>query len=293
MRALVLTAAAAAISAATSAQVVFRSGVASVSVDVSVQQRGREVVDLTADDFELLDNDLPQRILDVGREALPIDITFVVDVSGSVTGPLQDAIRRAIGAVGERLRDIDRTAVVEFNHRVREIRPLSPTNGPMAIILGSPAGSTSLFDAVGVSLLATAEPSRRRMAIVFTDGRDDTSFIDAESLVEVAKRSQMAVFTVAVAGGSSRRPERAAHEAVFSALAEVTGGTAVVMQQDQDLSTSFVRAFDEFRTSYVLRYAYEGPQRSGWHAITVRVKRPGTFEVRARPGYFAAGEGPT
>jgi VWFA-related protein len=269
-----------------SAQVVFRSNVNSVSVDVTVLQRGREVANLQATDFDLLDNGLPQRIVDISREALPVDVTFVVDQSGSVNGRLQEAIRRAIAAVGDRLRAIDRAAVIEFNHRVRETRPMAPSTPPWALALGRPVGSTALFDAITVALVAPPEPGRRRMAIVFTDGRDDASFADAESIAAMAERAQSAVFTVAVADGTLRRPGRAAHAALFSALATATGGTAVVMQQDEDLAASFVRAFDEFRTSYVLRYAYDGPATAGWHAITVRVTRPGTFDVRARPGYF-------
>lgn len=105
------------------AQIVFRASVASVSVDVSVEQRGRDVTNLAIDEFELLDNGVVQRIGEISREALPIDVTFVVDMSGSVSGPLQESIRRAISAVGGRLRDIDRAAVVEFNARVREVRP--------------------------------------------------------------------------------------------------------------------------------------------------------------------------
>jgi hypothetical protein len=60
-----------------------------------------------------------------------------------------------------------------------------------------------------------------------------------------------------------------------------------VLQRDQDLSESFTQAFDEFRTSYVLRYTYEGPARPGWHELAVRVTRRGMYDVRARQGYFA------
>lgn len=90
-----------------------------------------------------------------------------------------------------------------------------------------------MFDALTISLVAPPEANRRRMVILFTDGRDDSSFTDAESLLEVATRSQMAVFTVAVADGTLRRPGRAPQEAVFTALADATGGTAVVMQRDE------------------------------------------------------------
>lgn len=42
--------------------------------------------------------------------------------------------------------------------------------------------------------------------------------------------------------------------------------------------------------SYVLRYAYNGVPTPGWHDVSVRVLRRGTFDVRARRGYLAGKE---
>ena len=80
---------------------------------------------------------------------------------------------------------------------------------------------------------------------------------------------------------------RDSHEALFTGLANATGGALDVLQRDEDLSGSFAQAFEEFRTSYVLSYTYEGPDLPGWHQLQVRVTRPGTYEVRARQGYFS------
>lgn len=271
---------------AAAAQAIFRSGVDSVSLDVSVRQRGREIGDLTATDFDVRDNGLPQQILDVTRQVLPIDVTFVIDLSGSVDGPLLGAVTRAVEAVGPRLRPADRAAVLTFNTRVREVRPLSEGGLPTPLALGRATGQTSLFDALTVGLIAPPEPGRRRMLLLFTDGQDGASFIDGTSLLDLARRSEMAVFTVALTQGTARRPQKAVHAALFEALGEATGGTVVTLQQDQDLEASFVQAFDDFRTSYVLRYAYDGPARPGWHVLSVRVTRRGDYDVRARQGYF-------
>jgi hypothetical protein len=97
----------------------------------------------------------------------------------------------------------------------------------------------------------------------------------------------MAIFTVAAVGGPSTRRPRAAHQALFDRLAELTGGAVVALRPEQNLGESFVQAFDEFRASYVLRYAYDGPVRPGWHQLVVRVTRRGQYDVRARQGYFA------
>jgi len=267
-------------------QPVFRSVVDSVMVDVSVRQRGRPTTNLTIRDFELRDNGIVQTIDDVSREALPIEATLVVDLSGSVQGVLFQKLVRAVQEVERHLRPTDRTRLVTFNHRVREIvgdgtRP--PGAGIAEVV---PRGQTSLFDGLVLSFIVPPNPSFRQMAIVFTDGQDTMSFLDARAVLEVARRANIAVFTVAVAEGTERLPFSAAHEALFKELADQTGGLTVVLQRDQDLGDAFVRAIEQFRTSYVLRYTATGVKREGWHDLTVSVKRSGTYEVRARRGYF-------
>jgi hypothetical protein len=52
------------------------------------------------------------------------------------------------------------------------------------------------------------------------------------------------------------------------------------------LPRAFLRALDDFRSSYVLRYSPHGVAAGGWHEIAVRVTRPGRgYVVRARKGY--------
>src|SRR5262245_57951174 len=98
-------------------QPVFRSSVDSVVVDVAVLSDGRPVVDLTASDFAIEDNGVAQVVADLSRETLPIDVTFVIDVSGSVAGPMLAALARAIDGVQKRLRPDDRARLVTFNDR--------------------------------------------------------------------------------------------------------------------------------------------------------------------------------
>ena len=273
------------------AQTAFRSGVDFVQVDVSVRQRGEPVTDLSTRDFQLHDGGVEQTLEEVSRETLPIDVLLVIDLSGSVEGPLLDSLTRAVEAIRARLRPSDRAIIVTFNHRIRELDAVAAGQLGPTLRLGTPGGQTSLIDAMTVALVRAPEAGRRRMAIVFTDGLDTTSFLDGQTIVDVARRAETTVFTVALTHGTARREVRPPHQALFEALAEATGGALAVLQRDQDLGASFVQAFDEFRTSYVLRYAYQGPARAGWHPLTVRVSRPSPrdpYEVRARQGYFAA-----
>ena len=280
------------VAAPAAGQVVFRSSVASVTVDVSVRREGRTVADLGIADFELTDSDVVQQIGNVTRETLPIDVTFIIDLSGSVQGPLLAALTRSIAAVGQQLRDTDRASVVTFNHQIQQVRPLTPGGWPAGLELGTPTGQTSLFDALNVALITPPEIGRRRMAIVFTDGIDTTSFLDGAGVIEIARRATTSVFMVALSDGTVRRTQKPAHEALFRTLADTTGGALEVLQRDEDVSRSFAQAFEDFRTSYVLHYTYDGPARAGWHPLMVRVNRPGAFEVRARQGYFSGSQAP-
>jgi VWFA-related protein len=265
---------------------VFRSAIDSVTVDVSVRHDNRPVADLTAADFEVRDSGVVQTIDDVSREALPIDVTLVVDLSGSVEGPLFASLRRGMAAVNARLAPGDRARVVTFNEHVREVQRLEPAGGARGLDLAQPNGTTSMIDALTVSLITPLDPDRRHLAILFSDGRDMMSFLDEASLVDVAKRVGQTVFAVAVADGTRAHPSPAGAETFLRTLTETTGGALAVMQRDDDLAASFVRAFDDFRTSYVLRYTATGVAREGWHALAVKVSRRGDYDVRARAGYF-------
>ena len=266
---------------------VFRSTTESVVVDVSVQQRGRPVPNLRAADFELKDNGVVQTLSDVSQEALPIDVTLVVDVSGSVQGLLLGSLRRALVAIGAQLRPTDRAKVVTFNHRIHEASGF--TEGglpPMPQALERPIGHTSVLDAIALSVIAPPAAGRRSMAIVFTDGADTVSVLDGSQLLAAASRSGLAIFVVAIASASGPQtsPQPPPHQELFADLAEATGGDSVVLQQGQELGPAFVGAFNAFRSSYVLRYT-PTTRSPGWHAVSVRVTRSGSYDIRARPGY--------
>jgi len=90
----------------------FRTGVDAVAVDVLVTRDGRPVTGLTADDFSVRDNDVPQRIDAVLLEDVPITLLLVLDTSGSVGGAPLVQLRAAAEAAVEALRPDDRVGLV-------------------------------------------------------------------------------------------------------------------------------------------------------------------------------------
>jgi len=69
--------------------------------------------------------------------------------------------------------------------------------------------------------------------------------------------------------------------------AQATGGDVyqAVLLTEPTLTGTFRDAFEDFRSSYVLRYTPAGVARSGWHTINVTVPRSKNYSISARRGY--------
>ena len=275
---------------------VFRTGADVVSVDASVQRERRPVTGLTAADFELLDNGVPQEVTEVTYEKLPIDVTLVLDVSASVTGSVLDELRRALRQVRTDLAGADRLRLLAFNMRVRRLVDFTQPSADVDLALASlrPGGSSAVFDALAVALATADAPGRRRLIVLFSDGQDSSSISDADVLLDVARRSTPTIATIL----ASPVPERPASvlrtnaslasatvEALSDRLAAETGGMVTSVKSGENLTSKFRRMVQDFRSSYVLYFTPRGVQPAGPHTLEVRVKRPGA-EVRARRGYI-------
>lgn len=308
----VVTAASGSLPVAARAPAQFRGGVDVVELNVAVTNGKKVVADLTAADFEVRDNGVRQQVLSVSRELLPIDVTMVIDTSESLTLELQAAIVSAANRVRERLKPADRVSLVTFNQRIQERLALRPSPETGAFELGRPTGQTSLNDVIGVVLAARPVTDRRQMAIVFTDGYDSTSLLNESDVLELAGRSRTSIFVVARAAGGSelhfspglatvtasgpRQPTR-----FFDQVTAATGGVAQIVPRFTITSTEtrttirpnlnllddpFLKALEDFRSSYLLRYNLSAVPRPGWHDVAVNVTRPGTnYQVRTRNGY--------
>lgn len=293
-------------------QTQFRSGVDVVQLTVAVINGKKVVADLTAKDFDVLDNGVKQSVLSVSRELLPIDVTMVIDTSESLTPALQTAIVNAANRIRERLKPADRVSLVTFNQRIQERLALRPPPQVGAIELGRVVGQTALNDAIGVVLAERPVPDRRQMAIVFTDGYDSTSLLTEPDVIELAGRSNTSMFLVSRAVGASGlafSPALATMTAggprqpvdFFNQIAAATGGLAQIVPAFTMTTTEsstvfrpnpnlldepFLTALDDFRSSYVVRYDLTGVPRPGWHTVVVKVNRPGNkYIVRTRTGY--------
>lgn len=276
----------AAATAAAAAQIVtYRVRTDIVFVDVSVMVDHQPVHDLRPDDFEVTDNGVPQRVEDVANEGMPIDVSLVVDLSGSVVDDI-DAFTEDIRRFAALLRPIDRIRVISFASEVREVVPLAAVSGPLALAFGRGGGGTSLNDALAYAMLRPDDPERRHLIIAFTDGFDTDSVLSNHRVPDLAQHSAAVIHAVLVPGhASTTSPLESGARAALVEAAARTGGEAHTLGS---AFGDFKHVFEDFRASYVVRFKPTGVDPTGWHALTVNVRGPraASAVVRARRGYF-------
>lgn len=281
----------------------FRGGVDAVAVDVLVSLRGRPVGGLTASDFTLLDNDVPQRIEALLVEDLPITLLLVLDTSGSVAGAPLAQLRAAAEAAAATLRPDDRVGLITFSDKLRMVvEPPSPVSDlPAALRRVGAGGATALYDAAFAALLLREQTVGRVLMLVFSDGDDTASWLDPRDVLATAQRSDVVVYGVTLdrargdgwadgpTAGFIRRWFPAAPYLLsrhfLPRLVEDTGGSVFVANEIGRLREAFASVVSEFRSRYLLTYSPQGVDADGWHDLEVSVGGWGR-RVQARRGYM-------
>jgi Ca-activated chloride channel homolog len=258
----------------------FSTKVESVRVDVLVLDNGRPVRGLAAADFEIADNGVPQQVDLVSFERIPLNVVLALDMSDSLAGERLSQLQEASRAVLDGLTKDDQAALVTFSNVVALGAPLSKDVGIARRALSDAQGfgDTSLVDGVYAAMMVGESDVGRALLIVFSDGLDTSSWLSADAVLELAKRSDVVAYSAAIGsvGGAPFLRE----------LSALTGGTLYKVESTKDLRATFLGILDEFRHRYVVSYTPRTVARDGWHRLDVRVKNR-RATIKARPGYLA------
>ncbi len=278
----------------------FYGNTALVTVEVSVLSGNKLVRDLAAGDFQIFDNKVAQKVEVLDVESLPVDLTLVVDVSGSVK-PMIEELQLYTREIAAALRVDDRYRLLTFSSEINDRVGLRPATEIPPTEEIKVEGATSIFDALTAALMRTRRADRRQIVIGLTDGYETSSAIDGEALKTVAMRSDSTLHVLLVRDpmdmdttrypANTRRwwlPNIDIDFEELSDAAHATGGEMQELNVRKQIPTFIRQTLEDFRTSYVLRYRPTGVAAEGWHDLEVKV-RGGPYKVRSRPGYFVRG----
>lgn len=277
----------------------FRSGVDIVSLSVTVTDAsGRYVGGLAREDFEVVEDGVRQDVAFFDRSNMPIALSLLLDTSASMSDRMATAQEAAAG-FARRLRPQDLGELIDFDHDVKVLQPFTRDVAALerAIRSTTAGGSTSLYNAIYISLKELAkvrakseEDVRRQAIVVFTDGEDTSSLVSYESVLDLTKRSETAIYTIGLRS-TAELASKAYSEAdfVLRQLAQESGGRPFFPTRIEELAAVYTQIADELASQYVVGYVSKNPKRDGgWRRVAVRVNREGAT-ARTRQGYY----GPT
>jgi Ca-activated chloride channel family protein len=277
----------------------FRAGVELVSLNVTVMEGTHYVIDLEQKDFSVYEDGVKQEVTFFNKTNLPVALALLIDTSASMDSKLPTAQEAAVG-FARRLRTQDLAEVIDFDNRVTILQNFTSSAPDLetAIRRTSAGGSTALYNAVYIALkdlkkvvAKSVDEIRRQAIVVLSDGEDTSSLLPFEEVLDLAKRSETAIYTIGLrdneAGNGSKLFKEA--EFVLRQFSQQTGGRSFFPNQLTDLNAVYGQISDELSSQYTVGYTSKNPRHDGaWRRVVVQVGRPGTA-ARTKQGYF----GPT
>jgi len=248
----------------------------------ATDKRGEFVLDLTADDFRVFENDVPQEVLEFYREDGPLTLAFLLDSSGSMRDKLSE-VHAAASAFVETLRPADRALVIDFDERVFLIQELTSDHAALkeAIASTEAIGGTAIYDALHAAYRKIGALEGRKAIVLLTDGEDFNSQFSYDRVLEEAKSSATLIYSIAVGGDGG------VDKGVPKAFSDVTGGQFFYVRKADELSEVYQRIAEELRAQFFLAYSTTNQEWDGrWMKLRVESLRP-DVKLRARRGYFA------
>ena len=284
------------LSALVQAQAPFRGGIDLVSLNVTVSDGARYVTDLEEADFEVFEDGIRQQATFFSKVQQPTALAILLDTSASMEAKLQTAQEAAIGFV-RRMRPRDVMEIIDFDAQVTILQPFTADTAALerAIRQTTVNGSTSLYNALYISLkelkrvrAAGADDVRREAIVVLSDGDDTSSLVAYDEVLDLAKRSNTAIYSVGLKQADGGRDLRHA-EFSLRQLAQETGGRAYFPRVVAELPRIYEEIAQELGSQYALGYVSSNAARNGaWRRVSVRIGRPG-MAARTRQGYYAPG----
>jgi Ca-activated chloride channel family protein len=285
----------------------FRSAIDVVSMNVTVtdtsNSTSRYVTDLTEKDFEIFEDGVKQDLTLFNRSNLPVALSLLIDTSSSMEDRMSTAQDAAIGFV-RKLRTTDLGEVIGFDSRAEVLQKFTsnPAELEQAIRKTVAGGSTSMNNALYISLkglkkipIRQEDEIRRQAIILLSDGEDTSSLVTFEDVLDLARRSETAIYAIGLmednAGGQSKGFREATY--ALRQLTNDTGGRAFFPSDVKSLASVYGQIYDELSSQYTIGYTSKNPRRDGaWRRLVVRVARPNA-QARTKQGYFAPTATPT
>ena len=293
-----------------------------VIAPTSVTDHGRFVNGLTAADFTLFDNNIPQKIYE-DADFLPISLAVAIQTNLTV-----EAIQPRIQELGPLLGTLVvgegwEAAILTFDQRVHLVQGFSSDLGRITQTLRHiefSYSSSHLIDAAleAIHLLKQRPEGRRRILLLISETRDQGSESKLRDVVSEAELNNILIYSLDISRAHAVKQiflpasggpvgtalsldilalikeiyndsKNLVIENPLSVLTRYSGGEQYPFLKRHSLEEAVLKIGKEIHGQYLLSYTPSQASEGGYHSIRVALSRPG-MEVRSRPGYWVTTE---
>lgn len=272
---------------------------------------GRFVNGLSATDFTLYDNDVPQQIHE-DSDFLPISVAVVIQTNLAARpiqprlaelGPLLGAL--VVGEGGE-------AAILTFDHKVKVAQDFTSDLGRLTHSLRLIEFSywdSRLLDASvkAIDLLKHRPSERRRILLLISETHDQGSESKLRDAIAQAELNNVLIYSLNISRAHAALQGLATGDILpliqqiyggakdlviknpLAVLTSYTGGEQYSLMKRESLEEAIRKMGEEIHGQYLLSFTPMNTPDSGYHKIRVALNRSG-WEVRSRPGYWAMAE---
>jgi Ca-activated chloride channel homolog len=276
--------------------VVIKAKVAMVPIDTIVQNRKGQFVDkLCADDFEVYDNGVSQKIDLFGRDTKPLDVALVVDHSGSETRYVLKLRQIALDVLNKLDPQEDRVALFCFGSYPSQLTGLTLDRSLIAgsidrmPLLGSTNIGAALWDST--QYLRMQPKERRRVIILISDNVDPGIMPVSVEVLQEMLESNIVLYSIKTPGENPGSFQN--QIARVAQLAEETGGDVLTPNSVDALSSKLNAVILRLKNSYQIGFYPSAEGNDGsYHKLKINLKsnvKCSDCKVQARKSYYTGG----
>ncbi len=259
-----------------------------------VDDKGQLVTNLDRGDFQVWEDNVPQKIASFQHQDVPVSLGILVDNSGSMRDK-----RAAINDAALHLVKVSNPADAAFivNFSDRAIIDQDFTSNVSLLEKGlshiDSRGGTALYDAVVASAneMSRHAKQQKQVLLIITDGEDNASRLTLEQAIRrVQALNGPVVYSIGLLYEDLTKEEAGRARQDLESLALQTGGVAYFPRSLNDVNEIAAQVASDIRNQYTLGYhSTKSADLGGYRTVRVEAttgRKNSRLTVRTRQGYY-------
>jgi Ca-activated chloride channel family protein len=263
---------------------IFRTETRLVEVYATIRDHnGRYLDGLSQDRFELRDNGQTQALAAFESNTSSLSCAILLDTTGSMAEVLP-VVKNSVIKLIDAMSDGDSVAVFGFANGLNRLQEFTTdkASAKQAVLRTRAAGATALFDAISEVAREISPRTGKKALVVFTDGADNASLLNARAAIQRARKAGVPVYTIAE--GDALKTKDLLKE--LRDISEGSAASAYEAHKTKDIADIFQDISGDLRHTYMLAYKPPLDTSQRWRTIQLSVVGVKDAKIRAKEGYL-------